>query len=155
MHIRVYSKREEQLVEEVVETCMAIHRSGFAGDIHVSPMRLDIRKNLLGMWIPLNLVAKPFRLLRWFAALLGTSNWIYKNLDAIVGWLSTVLRFLQLSAGDGREDATLGQMTRHEMYLTHRVRRTQEDLNSLLDDMDAAIRQRRSRHQADLEIPSE
>lgn len=63
MYIRVYSKREAQLVEEVVEACMAIHRSGFAGDIYVSPMRFDVHRNLLGRWIPLNLVARPFRLL--------------------------------------------------------------------------------------------
>lgn len=151
MHIRVYSKREEQLVEEVVEACMAIHRGGFAGEIFVSPMRFDVHKNLLGRRIPLKLVAKPFRLLRWLVGLIGTSNWIYKNLDTIVEWLSTVLVLLQLSAEDGRENATLEQMARREKYLTHRVRRARSDLDALLDEMDVAIRQRRSRHQADLE----
>ncbi len=142
LHVKVYSKREKELVEEVARMCVALQRLGLGTEIHVEPLPLNLTKHLLGRWIPLPLIGKPFRWLSWLLKALG-GGFLYEKTSEIADWFQTleVLRLASVQEGD---ELTPEQATTWERWIAHEIARVHEQLGDLVQDVNRALSRRRA-----------
>lgn len=138
-NLRVYTKREKELVEQIAKAYA--ESDGLYFPVFV-PLELDPTKWLIRRWLPLPLLGRFVGAVRMIFRWLPLS-FLLENIDKIESWLRTIEVFRVCDSGQLADETPAQQMAAKEELLRRRSKLVQRDLESLLQDIKEELRKRR------------